>query len=427
MKKLKYLIIVFYIMPVILAFFYIYLFSVNVPFWDEWELVPYFDKFYSRNLTWSDLFAQHSDHIIFFPRILILIIGILSKYNTVIEIYFTMGFFLLSLIIIFLIIKNQCNINPVSFWLIPLPYLIFSWRQYELFLTGFNIQFLMVYFFTITGFYSIYLCQKQYSIIYFISALISGTVASFSGTMGLFIWPAGFIQLMLLSNRKVYPVFWSITGILEWTVFLLNYKKPDNSSDIFYFSHRIPEFLNYFLTCLGTSLFWDKSTALIWAVIFFILLSLCIFLICKYKRLNENSFWVAMLIFSFLTVLSISAGRLNSGIEQAFTPRYTVFSLMAVTALYCMFLDLLHYSKKNFIKILTVFLFLIIFAGLPCSYGLGLKAGMLNKKDRTRMTHLLLTYETQSDDTLKILYAPDGVVRQRAEILKKWGWSVFSR
>jgi hypothetical protein len=260
MKKLKYLIILFHIIPVIMAFIYVYLFGVNVPFWDDWELVPYFDKFYSGTLTCSDLFAQHSDHVMFFSRIFMLITGILSKFNLITEMYCTLCLFLAGLIIIFIHIKTQYNVSLTSFWLIPLSYLVFSWRQSELFLMGFNILFLLVYVFTITGFYSIYRLSalNRQGIIYFISAIISGTIASFSGTMGLFIWPAGLIQIILLPVKKTTKIFygalWSAAGILEWILFFSKYHRPDTSPDIFYSFLRPLDVLHYFLICLGTSL-----------------------------------------------------------------------------------------------------------------------------------------------------------------------------
>jgi len=433
MKKLKYLIILFHIIPVIMAFIYVYLFGVNVPFWDDWELVPYFDKFYSGTLTCSDLFAQHSDHVMFFSRIFMLITGILSKFNLITEMYCTLCLFLAGLIIIFIHIKTQYNVSLTSFWLIPLSYLVFSWRQSELFLMGFNILFLLVYVFTITGFYSIYRLSalNRQGIIYFISAMISGTIASFSGTMGLFIWPAGLIQIILLPVKKTTTIFygalWSAAGILEWILFFSKYHRPDTSPDIFYSFLRPLDVLHYFLICLGTSLFWDESTAIIWSVLVIILFALCIFLLYKYKRLKENSFWLAISIFSLLTILCISAGRATLGMAQAFTSRYTIFSILTVIALYCMFLDLLFYEKKRFIKILAAFLFFIIFISMPYSCSFGFRLGEFTRKERTHMADILLTYEAHSDNDLKILYDPDGVVRQRAHMLKKWGWNVFSR
>ncbi len=55
-------------------------YSVNVPYWDEWEadLAGIFEKFATGHLNFGDLFAQHNEGRFFFPRILFLVLGNLT-------------------------------------------------------------------------------------------------------------------------------------------------------------------------------------------------------------------------------------------------------------------------------------------------------------------------------------------------------------
>lgn len=44
-------------------------FAVNVPFLDQWELVELFRKYHEGQLGFADFFAQHNEHRLLFPRL----------------------------------------------------------------------------------------------------------------------------------------------------------------------------------------------------------------------------------------------------------------------------------------------------------------------------------------------------------------------
>ena len=56
-------------------------YAVAVPFWDQWELVPLLEKTYHGELTFHDLWAQHNEHRIFFPKIIMLVLARLTGWN----------------------------------------------------------------------------------------------------------------------------------------------------------------------------------------------------------------------------------------------------------------------------------------------------------------------------------------------------------
>src|SRR5947209_20106535 len=91
------------LLPVALGFFFVHLFGVNVVFADQWlAIVPLFDKLSTGTLGVSDLFAQHLEHRIFFPRVATLLLAGITKYNTVAEMYLIQICLLLTLIVLLL-------------------------------------------------------------------------------------------------------------------------------------------------------------------------------------------------------------------------------------------------------------------------------------------------------------------------------------
>src|SRR5262245_62975011 len=56
-------------------------YSVDVPFADQWALVPLLEKSYRGTLTLRDLWSQHNEHRLLFPRMIMLVLARLSGWN----------------------------------------------------------------------------------------------------------------------------------------------------------------------------------------------------------------------------------------------------------------------------------------------------------------------------------------------------------
>ena len=425
------------ISPVSTGFLYVYLFGVNIPFWDQWELVSLFEKINTGNLTFQDLFSQHNEHRIFFPRIIMLIIAFLTGYNNKSEMYFIEFLLLISLIICFLVIKKSFNINikSIPYWFIPVPFLIFTLKQYENMLWGFQIGFVMVQTMSLITIYFIFLLSKtelkKFKYIYFISSLTSGIITSFSSIMGLFIWPSGMIQIVISQFKKkdkiVYTLTWSITGIITWIIYFINYHKPCHHPDMFIFLYNPIFFSKYLFTCIGTALFWYKNNAFLGGTLFFFILLKTLYYLYKNKRLKDNSFWIGGLIFSLLTVISISIGRCGLGIEQSMSSRYITFSIILFISLYLILIDLNMQKKHILIKSLLILLIFLILISIPYSYTMGFYTGK-NKKNYLEATiPSLLNYGKAKKEDMEKLYPSSEILKQRAAFLKKNNMSIFNR
>ena len=81
-------------LPVFLCFNFIYRFGVDVPFWDQWELVPFLDLWASGTLSLGDLFSQHNEHRIFFPRLIMLLLAAATGWNSRAEMWFNFSLLL---------------------------------------------------------------------------------------------------------------------------------------------------------------------------------------------------------------------------------------------------------------------------------------------------------------------------------------------
>src|SRR3954469_19358591 len=82
-------------------------YGVNVPFWDQWELVPVFEKYHQGTLTLLDLAALHNEHRVLFPRMIDLSLAVLTKWNIRAELLVSFGIMLAAGVLLLLLIQRE--------------------------------------------------------------------------------------------------------------------------------------------------------------------------------------------------------------------------------------------------------------------------------------------------------------------------------
>jgi hypothetical protein len=96
--------IIFVLIPFLILVVLISVFGVNVIIGDEWTIVPYFEKLFEKKISIEDLFSLHNEHIIFFPKIVMLFNALVFKYNSKLQMFLGLFFIFLN----FLLISKNC-------------------------------------------------------------------------------------------------------------------------------------------------------------------------------------------------------------------------------------------------------------------------------------------------------------------------------
>src|SRR5215218_1327367 len=116
----------FILIAAALPYLYVHTFGVNVVFADAWDMVLVFRKWSNGRLAFADLYAQHVEHRMFFPRGAELLLGILTKYNNVAEMYLIVSCFLITAVVLLLAFRRGTGSPLILF--VPVALLIFSFR-----------------------------------------------------------------------------------------------------------------------------------------------------------------------------------------------------------------------------------------------------------------------------------------------------------
>ncbi|WP_208340873.1 hypothetical protein [Aetokthonos hydrillicola] len=362
-----------YVLPVALIMWFVTNFNVNIPFWDEWSLVSFFDKFASDNAKFGDFFAQNNEHRLFFPKIIFIILAFTSSWDTTREMYFSIFLVIVSFCAIYRIASDNPNQDKILFHLFNITtcLLLFSLVQWENWLWGFQLAWFFINTCVILSIFFLVVPKKLLPILRLSISAILCFIASFSSAHGLFSWISLVPTVASVegSNRqkKVRLLVWILLFVLSLFIYQIGYIKPSNHPDIFFFFKKPLIAITYLLTLLGSSI--GKvfiPVAILGFIITFSFVLFNIYYLKNYKSdfARNATPWLSLGWFTTLFALLTTLGRAGFGVEQAKSSRYTSVTVLLVIAL-LQILRLLIYYKLN-CKIRNIYkrslcIFVIIF------------------------------------------------------------------
>jgi hypothetical protein len=409
-----------------------------VIFWDEWEMIPLLVKQSAGTLTFSDLFAQHNEHRILFPRVAMLTLGGLTRYNTVAEMFFSWSLICMTALLIFHAYQKRFPSSARARFLLtflPVSILLFSFRQYESILWGFTNQIYLMTFGVVATFVLLDRSKKADS--WFIFSVLSAVVASFSFLVGLAAWPVGLVQLSV-SRRKGDPrmALWCLAGALITMSYFYGFVLAlDHAHAVGFVDASV-----YFLILIGSPLSYGPLPFGAFAAASFGIVSLLIssLFVAEARRrriLGENRVWLSFILFACMFSGITALGRSGLELAQALSSRYTPITSLGIVGLYFLAISVLENhgsrSKKCYScwgkKFGTRALPVLMIVWLMVPYAVGWQVGAITRNEREMGACVLMTYRTQSDENIRnYLYPDPSVVRERAPFLEQHKLNVFN-
>jgi hypothetical protein len=396
----------------ICPFFYVYFFGINVAHIDDWDFVLMVKKYLSEGISFSLLSKPHNEHIIFFPRLFYISVLAITQMNSKIFMYFNAFLICLEFMFLYLIATKQFKfpISKIPLWILIIPLFVFNLRQWQNLIWAFQMVFYFVIIFTIMTLYFIELfystSNQNRKLFYFLLSIIFGIIATFSCGMGMIVWIAGGIQILIknIYIRKpylwIYGIIWAIIGIIAFIIYSNGIDNPVNPNTMFIITHPF-KFLYFFFSLISMISVHSLSIlAFPLGVLLFAVSIYVIYKIFKNKRLQENSFWIALFIYSILFSIMTTLGRGTISFEYTDRSRYTSFTSLMTISMFVMFYDVFRHSINIFEKKIfkLVFIGLLVLAiGLNA---IGLAFGFYEKKERLKIKEIVLNYKTKSDKEL---------------------------
>lgn len=304
-----------------------------VPFMDQWGGAVLYEALTSGEVSFSDLFAQHNEHRILFPRLVFLADFAWLQGRNLINLA-AIGVTQLLAGLLLLKLSPLSRAPPVTIFALAVALsLLFSLAQWENFFWGFQVQFVGVF---CAGAWAIYFFGKATEertgpkARELLLSLLLLAYATFNMANGVF---AGFAMIgaAIVARRdwRAAAIVGLASGLLL-ALYLHGYKSMGHHAPpSLAFEHPV-RFLNYLLAYLGNPFGIGAGPELA-AGLGFVGMSLSVAMLVVVLRTRTPSAvdvtLLGIVLFVGLSAAVTSFGRLNFGIGQALSGRYATPAL----------------------------------------------------------------------------------------------------
>lgn len=426
----EYLILCMLFLPVAAVAACICRYGVNVVFWDEWSVVSLYDDIVSNGITFEKLFAQHNEHRMLFPNLLLLLSLCMTKWNTKYVMYISAG--ILSVTYYLMIRCSVPKKRIVDFTGTDVCFCVLSGLclmsacQWENLLWGFQVAWFFIELCVVASltFFGRYLKDgnKKDGMV----SILFATVSAYSSLQGLAVWPMYVCLFVIISVLERKWISWkkwmpyAVVGILEIVFYFYGYVNVSYHEG--YKADGIKQCIGFMMKQLGF-VFCDSNERVAGCV-GILLTILAFFLIIRQihkKKAEEYLVSMGMIIFAMGVLLMISIGRSNLSLAS----RYTTYGLMAVAGILSMIYREVYESIAR-CQILTVL------AGMLLALCLVESMDSLEKcralyRSRMETREVLKNYKDEPLDSLRRAYAweNDEDAYRQIDILSEKKWSVW--
>ena len=424
--------------------YYVWLFGVNVVFYDEWFVVLLIQRATTGRLSIADLFAQHNESRPFFPRLVMLALDTVTRFNTVAEMILSWVFLCLTGLLIFFSCRRllRDNSSPLSpLWFLPISFLLFSFRQYESILWGFTLIIYMSIFGSVAALY--FLESSKRVDLRFTLSCLCGILASFSFSTGLLVWPVGLFLALISKRRSVSSIMlWTLIGVTAWGLYSYGWSASSfvgfsRSSFLPYeyaLSHPV-EGIEFFLASLTSPLVfaYNSSFASTWPMavpygLALALVGLIVIVQMQRRRLAKKCvFGLSLMAWSLAASVAATVGRSFSGVEGALASRYTPNAAIGVIGLFIVALTVSKGMRSKSSAFGAHAMLALLLLGLITGYVGGWQAGQYWHDSTQMSAYVLRTYSMQSNESIRNYSSFDPMLfREGAAFLQTQKMNVFS-
>jgi len=416
----------------------VYHFRVDVPFWDEWELVPLLQKSYAGTLAFRDLVAQHNEHRPLFGRLISIGLIRASHWDTSCGV---VANFLVALATYSILLLQLCRTRLLGArmsvaWVLPgLSLLSFSLSQWENWLWDWQVLFFLHVLAVVLGVALLAGGEARWWRILLASLL--GVVAVYTVASGMLYWV---LVLPLLATARCAGKGRKAGAIAAWVLcaalcigyFLRGYHRTAQGQSLQFTLTHLGDYLRYIALYLATpvSAFGQDAAIAVGACGLLIFVASTAYLTLRAKvRLRLLAPYLVLGLYSVGCAAAAGTGRLSLGLVQANSSRYATFAYflwladLVFLAMICGYLLSLPSGRPR-VAVPGAVLMIAISVGAAAGSLHGL-TGCNYWYDRLAPARPALIELRGDDDTLVSLYPDSNVVRQRGLVLKQLRLSVF--
>ncbi|MBN1426622.1 hypothetical protein JXA88_18905 [Candidatus Fermentibacteria bacterium] len=322
---------------------------VNVPNMDQWGISQVFLWHHDDTLSFGKLLTQHNESRKVFPRLIFLGLGLLSGWDVRWEMALSMAVVGLVSLNLLLLLRKQRSLGlgwRLGIWAV-LNIVLFSPVQWNNWLWGIQLVVFIPPLMLTAGLLITSSALPAWRKAILVSLL--SFIATFSYANGMLLWilllPLDLVGIRrqqaprfhlghLWMARAWYALTWASTMIL----YFHDYHRPPGKPSMRLVLERPLDALHYFLAWHGSVVVPKGTTftADVRAACGVVVLGLfiaCVAIARRRKAVGASYPWIVLGLYSVVSGVITTIGRMGLGIHQAADSRYTSFSLYVLVAI----------------------------------------------------------------------------------------------
>lgn len=306
------------------------LWGVDLPYFDQWELIPRFAKWQAGTFPWGELWQFHNEHRLFVPELIMLLLGRMTDWDIRWELAVNFLLALATFALLYQAVRDRLQVRlgeGAGSLVLPLVSLmIFSPSQWGNWSWGWQIQIflciLLVVFVVLT------LTREHLSPAGFLGAAAGAGVAPFCFANGLLLLPLALPLVLRRPGRFHWRTLtWLAVSGLAIRLYGIQLLRPRfKELNTPSFLDRTLAQLDYFVHYLAGPLLTFHAPSLHAVAYTVVPISLIVALALLWRlarRRQELALaWAALLLFGLASAAMTAYGRYSFGLAQATSSRY---------------------------------------------------------------------------------------------------------
>jgi uncharacterized membrane protein YhaH (DUF805 family) len=404
---------------------------VDVPFGDQWELVPRLNHLDAGTFGFNDVWRQHNEHRPMFPILVMIGLAQATGWNIGAEIALNLVLGAAIFAVLVLAVRQLRDVPWRWWWLAVMACLLFSLDQWENWLWGWQMQIFMGVLATTIGFWALSgpnAPNRRLAI-----ALAAGIFGTYSFSSGLTTWVVALLAFAfnhsLRSTSRI--VIWVAVAAATIASYFIDYHLPPGHPSMlsnFASLHAFSMFVLYVLKYLGAPVagYIGEVSALAGAIgigLFGGLLGQ----LWRDRAKPVYLFACLMGLNALADAVMTGLGRAGFGTDQAMSSRYLTIGLplwLAIGFLVCLTLTDSAAGVKSTRRLVVAAGAALVVASVMLTGHKMFLGGAARMRDLGGLRIML--YEGRNWKAMTQLYLPDeALMRERRGQLRMLRLSVF--
>lgn len=430
-----------FLLPAGLLFLLIRRHGVDVPYLEQWNTALLFEKLSAGTLAVADIFEQQNEYRQFFPHLLILALGRLTRWNVKYDLYLILLLACLISLFIYrlgvLTLGGGGRLRAAAAFLLT-SLLVFTPMQYENWLYGIQVVYLLPVACVVAG---VLVAQTGAGLrAKFILCACLASVATFSAANGMLSWGVLLPPLLLAETRESWKVkrwlaaAWVLLAAASAALYFYDLHPTAGHPSLFDALRHPARGAAFFFTLLGTPL-WAGSlwvTVSVGATLAGVYALAVVFLWRQRQDLGlarRMSGWLMLGAFALTSAALVTVGRSGFGLGQAEAGRYIAFTLYLPAAV-AHLLPLLasEFGKRGgetrarLVSGFVLFAFVLALAAQARLYPIGMISMMYEGRVHAFEKACTLFVNVLPDECPTARLLPAGLIEERANALDRIGY-----